>query len=107
VLRRDRHLFVLARKRADDRRRSRRRHLRRLARLVEHAHGDADTNGGTLPDFSRLPITDLIACPAPPREDVVLTMLPGVGHSGAAWNDTYSGAIGLDVFAWMLAHTRP
>ena len=74
---------------------------------MEHAHGDADTNGGTLPDFSRLPITDLIACPAPPREDVVLTMLPGVGHSGAAWNDTYSGAIGLDVFAWMLAHTRP
>lgn len=83
-------------------------HMCALGRMPIWAiHGDADTNGGTLPDFSRLPITGLIACPAPPREDAVLTMLPGVGHSGAAWNDTYSGAIGLDVFAWMLEHTRP
>ena len=83
-------------------------HMCALGRVpIWAVHGDADTNGGTLSDFSRLPITDLIACPAPPREDAVLTMLPGVGHSGAAWNDTYSGAIGLDVFAWMLEHTRP
>jgi len=69
-------------------------------------HGDADTNGGTLPDFSRLPITSLIACPQPPRADAVLTMLPGVGHEGRAWNDTYSGANGNDVYGWLLAHTR-
>ena len=69
-------------------------------------HGDADTNGGTLPDFSRLPITSLIACPQPPRADAVLTMLPGVGHSGQAWNDSYAGTYGFDVFAWLLEHTR-
>lgn len=70
-------------------------------------HGDADTNGGTLPDFSRIPIEGLIACPAPPREEAILTMLPGVGHSGAAWNDSYDGRYGFDVFAWMLGFTRP
>jgi predicted esterase len=70
-------------------------------------HGDADTNGGTLPDFSRIPMESLIACAAPPREEAILTMLPGVGHSGAAWNDSYAGRHGFDVFAWMLEHTRP
>lgn len=69
-------------------------------------HGDADVNSGTLPDFTRVPITDLLACPAPPRAETILTMLPGVGHSGAAWNDSYAGAYGFDVFAWMLTHTR-
>lgn len=70
-------------------------------------HGDADANGGTPPSGTRDPITSLIACPEPPREEALLNMLPGVGHSGAAWNDTYSGANGLDVYEFLLRHTRP
>ena len=83
-------------------------HMCALGRMPIWAiHGDADTNGGTLPDFSRLPMQGLIACPEPPREEAILTMLPGVGHSGAAWNNSYSGSHGFDVFAWMLEHSRP
>ena len=82
-------------------------HMCALGRMPIWAiHGDADTNGGTLPDFSRLPMTSLIACPQPPRADAESTMLPGVGHNGQAWNASYAGDHGFDVFAWLLEHTR-
>jgi poly(3-hydroxybutyrate) depolymerase len=69
-------------------------------------HGDSDTRAGALSAYTEVPITSLLACPRPPRRDVVLTMLPGVGHSDRAWDDTYSGANGLDIYTWMLDHPR-
>jgi predicted peptidase len=69
-------------------------------------HGDADANPGTLPAFSREPVENLMACQAPPREEVILTLLPGVGHDGAAWNGSYDGSYGFDVFEWLLRQAR-
>lgn len=69
-------------------------------------HGDADTNSGTLPDFTRIPMENLIACTAPLPRDPRLNMLPGVGHNGSAWNATYSLANGLDIYQYMLDNHR-
>ncbi len=69
-------------------------------------HGDADRNAGTLPDFTRLPMEGLLECVAPAPRDARLNMLPGVGHSGRAWDDTYSGANGLDIYTYLLDNHR-
>ncbi len=69
-------------------------------------HGDSDGNSGTPPGSTENPITMLMACPQPPREDVRLNMLEGVGHNGRAWNDTYDLTHGLQIYDWMLSHRR-
>ncbi|MBO6934056.1 MAG: hypothetical protein JJ863_03750 [Deltaproteobacteria bacterium] len=65
-------------------------------------HGSDDANGGTPPGSTEGPMTNLIACPAPPRRDARLNMLEGVGHNGAAWNATYNLDNGLPIYTWML-----
>ena len=45
--------------------------------------------------------TALQSCPAPPRQDIRLTVYPGVGHD--SWNHVYSGSQGQDIYSWMLS----
>jgi len=47
----------------------------------------------------------LLACPAPPRQDVVFTAVQGAGHE-VAW-EAYAGTAGLDALNWLLAHAKP
>lgn len=69
-------------------------------------HGDADANGGTQPDFTRLPMQSLIACPRPPRKNAVLNMIAGGTHSDNTWDTTYLGTNGLDVYGWLLDNAK-
>jgi hypothetical protein len=43
-------------------------------------------------------------CPSPPRQDVVLTIYPGVDHK--SWDRTYDLSAGNDVYSWLLGFTR-
>lgn len=45
----------------------------------------------------------LQTCPAPPRQDVRLTVYPGVDHD--SWDHAYSGSQGQDIYSWMLGYT--
>ena len=63
-------------------------------------HGDADTT--VMPSGTTYPMTNLIACPSPPRRDAQMTIYPGVGHD--SWSRTYDLSAGHDVYAWMLAN---
>ncbi|MBI5070145.1 MAG: VCBS repeat-containing protein [Deltaproteobacteria bacterium] len=47
----------------------------------------------------------LIACPAPPRREAILTLIPGGSHY--VFDDIYLGRLGYDVFGWLLAHPKP
>ena len=67
-------------------------------------HGEEDKNAGTPPDGTRIPMEGLLECP--PEREARLNMLPDVGHSGATWNATYSGANGLDIYPWLLSFSR-
>lgn len=51
------------------------------------------------------PIQRLMDCPSPPRQDVQLTVYPGVDHD--SWTRTYDLSAGNDVYAWLLGFTRP
>jgi dienelactone hydrolase len=44
----------------------------------------------------------LQTCPAPPRQDVHLTVYPGVDHN--SWDHAYSGSQGQDIYSWMLGY---
>ena len=62
--------------------------------------GDADdvvNPAGTIDTTAALQ-----SCPAPPRQDIRLTVYPGVGHD--AWNHVYSGSQGQDIYTWMLGY---
>ncbi len=62
-------------------------------------HGDMDETvnvQGTL-----TPMNGLLACPAPPRQEALLTIYPGGGHD--SWTQTYDGSAGHDIYAWMLS----
>ncbi|HZD18475.1 MAG TPA: hypothetical protein VE669_10070 [Actinomycetota bacterium] len=50
------------------------------------------------------PLTALADCPQPPRQDVKLTVYPGVDHG--SWIGTYDLTAGNDIYAWLLDHTR-
>jgi predicted peptidase len=65
--------------------------------------GDADD--AVDPAAAIDPIQNLIDCPSPPRQDVVLTVYPGVDHD--SWTRTYDLSAGNDVYAWLLGFTRP
>jgi hypothetical protein len=66
-------------------------------------HGDADPTVD--PQGSIQPLTDLMTCPAPPRQEVKLTIYPGVGHD--SWTRTYDLSAGNDIYSWMLGFARP
>src|SRR5690606_28541368 len=72
-------------------------------------HGDDDRTV----DFSgtNVPIDSLLAetngvpnCPAPPRQEVMKTIYPGVGHN--SWRRTYDLSAGHDIYAWMLSKSK-
>jgi predicted peptidase len=63
-------------------------------------HGDADTT--VSPTGTTYPMTNLMACPSPPRRDAEMTIYPGVGHD--SWSRTYDLSAGHDVYAWMLTN---
>jgi dienelactone hydrolase len=65
-------------------------------------HGDADST--VVPAGTIQPTTNLMACPAPPRDEVRVTIYPGVGHD--SWTRTYDGSAGHDIYAWLLTKTR-
>jgi hypothetical protein len=66
-------------------------------------HGDADDV--VAPAGSIEPMTDLMACPAPPRRDAELTIYPGVDHD--SWTGTYNLTAGHDIYNWLLGCTVP
>ncbi|MDQ3036311.1 MAG: hypothetical protein M3Y87_28180 [Myxococcota bacterium] len=65
-------------------------------------HGDADTV--VRPVGTIEPTTSLMACPSPPREELRVTIYPGVAHN--SWGRTYDGSAGHDIYAWLLTHHR-
>lgn len=65
-------------------------------------HGDADAV--VVPAGTIEPTTNLMACPAPPREELRVTIYPGVGHN--SWARTYDLSAGHDIYAWLLTHHR-
>jgi dienelactone hydrolase len=66
-------------------------------------HGDADDV--VAPAGSIEPMTDLMACPAPPRRDAELTVYPDVDHD--SWTRTYDLSAGHDIYNWLLGFTVP
>lgn len=65
-------------------------------------HGDADPT--VSPQGTIVPTTNLMECPSPPRQDLEVTIYPGVGHD--SWSRTYDLSAGHDIYAWLLAHHR-
>jgi predicted peptidase len=65
-------------------------------------HGALDTVVD--PRGSTDPIRSLKACTKPRPADARVTVLPGLEHN--AWFKTYDMSAGLDVYAWLLTHTR-
>jgi len=56
------------------------------------------------PEGSTVPITNLRACPGVDPDHARLTLYPDFFHEG--WDEAYSGALGDDIYSWMLNHTR-
>ncbi len=75
-------------------------------------HGDAD-GGSTPPSGSINPITKMLDCENPNTDNARLTLLPGVGHNGNAWNKTYSlenapflkSEEGVGIYEWLYSKT--
>lgn len=75
-----------------------------LGRVAIRAiHGTADVNVPIYPE--RGIMNQLLACPAPPRQDVVFTEVLGAGHE-VAW-EAYQGVTGEEALDWLLAHAKP
>ena len=70
---------------------------------IRALHGTDDTNVPIYPE--RAIMQQLLACPAPPRQDVVFTEVQGAGHE-VAW-ERYQGSTGEEALAWLLAHSKP
>jgi predicted esterase len=66
-------------------------------------HGDADPTVNIGND--RDTMTNLIACPQPPRQDAQFTVYPGVGHD--SWSRTYDLSAGHDIYTWLLQQKKP
>jgi predicted peptidase len=61
-------------------------------------HGDADYDLD--PDGTIGPMRNVMNCPQPPRQDVELTVYPGVDHD--SWTRTYDLSAGHDIYEWLL-----
>ncbi len=72
-----------------------------VALAVFHGTADDSVRIGPEQDLMR----SLIACPSPPRREVVFTPVQGGGHD--VWSDVYAGVTAGDVFEWLLAHAKP
>ena len=46
-------------------------------------------------------MTNLLACPSPPRRDAQMTIYPGVGHD--SWTKAYDDP---ELYRWLLSHRR-
>jgi alpha-beta hydrolase superfamily lysophospholipase len=57
------------------------------------------------PQGSIAPMTQLAACPGVPANRARLTVYPDLTHDG--WNQAYTGALGDDIYTWMLAFSTP
>jgi len=55
-------------------------------------------------DFTRDLIEDLQSCTDPPPAELELTIYPDAGHDELAWQRTYDGSAGHDIYAWLLDH---
>jgi dienelactone hydrolase len=64
-------------------------------------HGDLDDE--VAPAGSIEPMTNLAACPSPPRQDAQLTTYPDADHD--SWTRTYNLDAGHDIYNWMLGIT--
>lgn len=65
-------------------------------------HGDADD---VVPVSGSIAVVNVYnKCRPTPSPEAKLTLYPGVGHY--AWNQTYDGSAGHDVYSWMLQYTR-
>lgn len=65
-------------------------------------HGDADATVNIA--FEQATMTNLLACPSPPRKEVIYTVIPGGSHF--IWDSVYDGSRG-DIYGWLLAHPKP
>ena len=66
-------------------------------------HGDKDQTVPYAPDHDTL--TNLIACPAPPRKSAVFTDVVNAGHD--IWDPTYDLSAGHgDIYAWLLQNAK-
>jgi predicted esterase len=66
-------------------------------------HGGADIIVSPAGDNTDMP--KFIACPQPPRKDVLYTVYPGVDHD--AWTRTYDVSSGNNIYTWLLTQKRP
>jgi dienelactone hydrolase len=63
-------------------------------------HGSDDN-----PQQEQAVMNQLLACPAPPRREVLFTLVPGGSHY--IFDDIYLGRLGFNVFDWLLEHPKP
>ena len=63
-------------------------------------HGERDG-----PTAEQTVMSQLAACPAPPRRETKFTLVPDGSHY--IFEDVYLGRLGHDVFAWLLEHPKP
>ena len=66
-------------------------------------HGELDEVVN--PQGSIVPMTNLQACPGVTADWARLTVYPSLDHD--AWDPAYSGSLGDDIYAWMLALSKP
>jgi dienelactone hydrolase len=68
------------------------------------AHGDKDPNVPYAPEHDTL--SNVLACPAPPRRAAMFTDIVDAGHD--IWDPIYdlSGGRG-DIYAWLLSNAKP
>jgi predicted esterase len=66
-------------------------------------HGDSDPVVNWANEKATL--ADLLACPEPPRRDVVWTVIVGGSHN--VWAPIYDLSAGYDVYSWLLANPKP
>jgi predicted peptidase len=56
------------------------------------------------PEGSTVPIANLRTCPGIDHDRARVTLYPDFFHEG--WDEAYSGALGDDIYSWMLSHAR-
>jgi poly(3-hydroxybutyrate) depolymerase len=66
-------------------------------------HGTADTTIDI--GLERAVMQPLLACPSPPRKEVIWTEVPDAGHE-VAW-ESYEGDAGMDALNWLLTKSKP
>ncbi|GAC1373942.1 MAG: hypothetical protein NVS3B10_28480 [Polyangiales bacterium] len=66
-------------------------------------HGDADTTVKIANEQTTM--TDLLACPAPPRRETRWTPIAGGGHG--PWNPIYDLSAGYGIYDFLLSNPHP